>query len=266
VWPLDEFGSVQSLLAAPIEDVAFSALAFARKNRQNGRIFCPGNLVSTFREHYSHSLRPGSAPVSPAESAAVLDILTEVFAWLKIERFIADDLNPTGGYGWCIVTRLGESIETRSDFSSYAKRSFLPKDVVLDEIAEVSGAPFLSGRYDEAVRSAFTRVEVATRSAAGFGNDKYGAPLMRAAFYAGNKDGTDRPGSLADPDIEFSEREGVAHLFAGAMQYIKNPLSHREVGIDDARVAASRILLANDLMRTLHAHVERKIVRASESN
>ena len=260
MWPLDEFGSADNLLAAPIEDVAYSALDFARKSRQGGRTFNPHNLAGTFREHYSRSIFPGSPQISPAESAAILNLLTEAFSWLKAERLIADDLNPNSA-GSCIVTRLGESIKTRTDFSSYAKRAYLPRDVIVEELADVVVAPFLSGRYDEAVRSAFTRVEVATRTAAGFGNDQYGASMMRTAFHPGSKDGTDGLGPLADSDMEYSEREGVAHLFAGAMQYVKNPLSHREIGIDDARVAASRILLANDLMRTLHSHVEKKKAR-----
>ncbi len=31
------------------------------------------------------------------------------------------------------------------------------------------------------------------------------------------------------------------------MGFFKNPLSHKEVGIDEARLAASRIILANEL-------------------
>lgn len=53
------------------------------------------------------------------------------------------------------------------------------------------------------------------------------------------------------------KNELQTELFAGEIGYFKNPLSHRELNIDDASIAASRIMLANDLIYTLAAHVEK---------
>jgi hypothetical protein len=261
MWILDSFHTVDALEGAPIEDVAFAALQQSKLSRHDGRIFHPGNIVGTLREHYSRSHIPGSTNISPNDVTRILNVALEAFSWLKNELLIADDFGPTGGYGWHFVTRLGESINSHRDLSSYAKKSYLPKGVVLEEISSAAMGSFLGGRFDDAVRSAFTRVESQTRIAAQFGNDQYGAPMMRNAFFAGARDGSKPPGPLADLDLEYPEREGVANLFAGAIGYIKNPLSHREIGIDDARIAASRILLANDLLITLHAHTEKKHAR-----
>lgn len=256
MWLLDPFQDIPTLEAAPIEDVAFVVLEYAKRNLHNGS-FLPYNMVNSL-EVTSHL--PGARPFSQAQARAIRSVFYEAVGWLETERLIASD--HSNGISSFIITRLGEKIGSPGDMSSYAKRAYLPHDVLRPEIEEVALAPFLAGRYDEAVRAAFTRLESDIRSCANYGHDQYGVPMVRDAFYAGNKkDDSVLLGPLADPDLEFTEREGVAHLFAGALGYIKNPLSHRDLNIDDARLAASRILLANDLMHTLAWHVEKMLAR-----
>ena len=256
---LAEFGDISALEGASIEDVAAVMLRAAKREVRNGQQFHAGNLVNGIAS--PHPGYPPQAWEQPSqyEIESMKAIAIEALGWLEGEKLIAPD--PTGNYGgYYIITRLGQRVESREDMSSYAKRSYLPKEVLRDDIAEVALAPFLAGRYDEAVRAAFTRIEAWIRDAADYGHDQYGVAMVREAFAPGNKKDEAAPiGPLADPQLEFTEREAVAHLFAGAIGYIKNPLSHRELNIDDARVAASRILLANDLMNTLAAHVAKRI-------
>jgi uncharacterized protein (TIGR02391 family) len=257
MWLINQFPNLSVLESAAIEDIAFLALEQAKRER---RYFHPGNIVNAI-DFNPHSTSSNSALPRGTELERMKEIASEAFAWLEAERLIARNHADHGGT--YIITRVGATISESRDLSSYAKRAYLPRDVLHERVSEVSLAPFLAGRYDEAVRDAFTRVEVAVRTAAGYGNGKYGVTMMREAFAPGKPDGSGTLGPLTDPELEFTEREAVAHLFAGAIGYIKNPLSHRELNIDDARLAASRILLANDLMHTLAAHVEGKSARAS---
>jgi len=254
-WLFDAFPDVATLEAAPIEDVAFVVLEQLRRHVQNGRVSV-GNLVRGF----DHDI--GRAGLGFAVAADFMikggRIIREAVAWLLAERLIADECTTDGQF---IITRMGENVRTKNDMASYAKRAYLPADVLREGVSEVALAPFLAGRYDESVRAAFTRLEVSIRTAAGYGHDRYGVQMVREAFNPGKKDDVSNIGPLADPELEFTEREAVAHLFAGAIGFIKNPLSHRELKIDDARLAASRILLANDLMNTLAAHLEKKLSR-----
>lgn len=256
---VEKFGGVEAFKFAPIEDIAWAVLDDIRQNRRDDRTYNRSNLTGSIREAcLSFS---GAAQISQSDIRPVIDILMEAFEWLRLERLIVED-HEQSSPEFFILTRLGESIKSRADFSSYAKRSYLPKDLLHDEIASVALPPFLGGSYDAAVREAFTRLEIAVRNAAGYGNDRYGSAMMYDAFSAGQKDGSTGP--LTDISLEPSERVGVANLFAGAMGYIKNPLSHRALGIDDAPLAASRILLANDLMITLDGHVQKKKERDNQ--
>jgi uncharacterized protein (TIGR02391 family) len=104
------------------------------------------------------------------------------------------------------------------------------------ELATIALPLFLSGHYDEAVLVAFKQIEAAVRTLGKYTNADFGVPLMRKAFGPS--------GSLTDANSVESDKESLAHLFAGAIGYFKNPLSHRNLDIDDARMAASRILFA----------------------
>jgi Protein of unknown function (Hypoth_ymh) len=84
---------------------------------------------------------------------------------------------------------------------------------------------------------------VAVRTLGKYTNADFGVPLMRKAFGPS--------GALTDANSVESEKEALAHLFAGAIGYFKNPPRHRNLDIDDARMAASRILFANELLALL---------------
>jgi hypothetical protein len=69
---------------------------------------------------------------------------------------------------------------------------------------------------------------------------------MRKAF-----DKSDGP--LTDMSHPESEREALAHLFAGAIASYKNPHSHRTVVINDRREAQEQVMLATHLLRIVDA-------------
>jgi hypothetical protein len=73
--------------------------------------------------------------------------------------------------------------------------------------------------------------------AAGYGHNQYGVKLMQRAFASG-RDGAQL---RHFPTLRWNLKSvALMNLFAGAIGYIMNPLSHRELDIDDARIAAVR--------------------------
>lgn len=109
-------------------------------------------------------------------------------------------------------------------------------------IAQKVWATFLRGDYDTAVFQAFKEVEVAVRTAGGFAAEDVGTALMRKAF-----DPTRGP--LTDTSLPLSERESLAHLFAGAIGSCKNPHSHRTISIPDPAEAVEMIMMASHLLK-----------------
>lgn len=95
----------------------------------------------------------------------------------------------------------------------------------------------MRGDYDTAVFQAYQEVEIRVRTACGYGNDKYGKPLMHQAFQVDS-------GPLTDLTIERSERDGMRDLFAACIGLLKNPASHRNTELDDPGEAAGAILFA----------------------
>jgi len=74
---------------------------------------------------------------------------------------------------------------------------------------------FSRGDYDTAVFQAFKEAEISVRRAAELPADLVGVALMRKAF-------DPKDGPIRSREEVSSERESVAHLFAGAMGYLKN--------------------------------------------
>jgi hypothetical protein len=64
-------------------------------------------------------------------------------------------------------------------------------------------------------------------------------------------------GPLTNMDQEKSEREALAHMFAGAIGSYKNPHSHRTVSLSDVREAQELVMHASHLLRIVDARAAR---------
>ena len=177
----------------------------------------------------------------------VLLALMEAWQWLEREGFVAQRLTdlPSDSYPTSsttyFVTRRGKSIQASEDLEAYRKANLLPKAQLHPVIAQKVWSIFLQGDYETAVFQAFKQVEVAVRNAGNYEETDIGVPLMRKAFHADT-------GNLTNPNQQPAEKEAIAHLFAGAIGYCRNPLGHREVNLS-AEEAVEMIFLASYLLR-----------------
>ena len=71
--------------------------------------------------------------------------------------------------------------------------------------------------------------------------------LTRDAF---NED----TGPLRSQSTDKAERQALAHLFAGAFGWVRNPAMHRDLDIDDVHHAVEQLMLASLLLRMVDAH------------
>jgi uncharacterized protein (TIGR02391 family) len=172
--------------------------------------------------------------------------LSEAWQWLRNERLIVPASGMNGNNGWMVFSRRGAEIANDRDFQRFREASAFPKSMLHPSIADKVLRALSRSDLDDAVFAAFKAVEEAVREAGRFSPTDIGVPLMRKAF-----DKTDGP--LSDPTQPEAEREALAHLFAGAIGYYKNPHSHRTVSITNHREAQDIVVLASHLLRIVDA-------------
>lgn len=121
-----------------------------------------------------------------------------------------------------------------------------PGVVLHPVVEEVSIERFRSGHYADAVEATFkhikNRVQAVHKEKTG--NELDGSGLMFAAF-----GGTEPSIKLTDMNDEISKdiQKGYTHLFAGAMEAIRNPKAHDDIDLDPSR-AVLQLCLASLLM------------------
>lgn len=237
------FPTTALLAEAPVFDVAGVILELFAERADGSRHNPPSNSITSWVEEYSQRDRD-----------QVRHVLSEAWAWLQYNGFIANDLRQGGGPDSAFVTRQGHGIKSRSDFLAYAKESLLPKEMLRGDLADIVRPLFLGGHFAQAASAALLQVELFVRKACDYPDDLVGVKLMRKAFDPEN-------GPLTDPEATRGEQQGASDLFAGAMGYYRNPLAHGRVGISHAVQAASIILLANELLvvADIHAGLRRGI-------
>jgi uncharacterized protein (TIGR02391 family) len=251
------FPTADDLLAVSTEDLALVLLRLGAERRQRG-MFWPmsvtdmtvGSGIATETQH-----------VYPHNKRSQIDALVNE-GWERLRRdgliLPAPDIN--GANGFMVLSRDGEAALASPDaFERLKAARTFPKELLHPSIAKKVSAALSRGDYDEALREAFTIVEVSVREAAGCPATDIGKDLMRTAFNAKN-------GKLTDFSLPEAEREGYAHLFAGAIGAFKNPHSHRVLGTSDIRVAQDQVLLASQLLRIIDAAKDRLKARAALSS
>ena len=168
----------------------------------------------------------------------LMPALMEAWDWLARAGFLVPKSGSQGE--WVVISRRGRQLRTRDDLvHSYRQENCLPHQLLHPRIKQKVWSSFLSGNYGTAVFEAFKEVEVEVRKAARFADECIGVDLMRKAFQEG--------GPLADATAPEAEQLALAHLFAGAIGFYKNPHSHRSVTIESTE-AAEMLVLASHLL------------------
>lgn len=226
---------VEVLLAMEPEQLAGCLLQIMNSRSGGERMVTLG--------HWMHDLFAGASPAYPSQRRdAVFRALAEAWNWLEVQGLVVWPDEANGRNGYRVPSRRGERLVTADAFRQFLRGTALPKEFLHRQLSETVWLLFLGGDYDTAVFQAFKEVEVAVRRAASLPDTDYGVTLMRRAFDATN-------GPLADMEAPQSESEALAHLFAGAIGYYKNPQSHRDVGLTEAAEAREMIMLASHLLR-----------------
>jgi uncharacterized protein (TIGR02391 family) len=175
---------------------------------------------------------PGRKDVSAAFS--------EAWAWLLGRGLVARDFRKSSAEA-VFVTRAGRRAidEGLAEVRAVERLQVELHPALESKVRHV----YLVGDYDTAVFKAFKEVEIRVRAVVEASDSLLGTNLMQEAFREG--------GRLWSEDFDRGEQVARMELFKGAIGFLKNPASHREVRYDDATEAAEAVLLADLLMRVL---------------
>lgn len=227
---------VEVLLQLAPEELAGTILRLARQRLQNGMVHAQV-FAADLQEGY------GNPCVYPANRRhEALMAVAEAWNWLCLQGLLVPEMDTNGSNGWMRLSRRAHQLLDESAFKTYVGSLEFPKALLHPSIAEEVWLDIVRGDPGTAVFKAFREVEVAVRAAGKFPDKEVGTILMRAAFDPKN-------GPLTDKTLPESEREAMAHLFAGAIGTFKNPHSHRTVTIKDVRAAQQQVMLASQLLR-----------------
>jgi uncharacterized protein (TIGR02391 family) len=231
---------VTVLLTLEPEELGAKLLFLLRKRDLQRRMFSPTTLNA---EVWPSFPLPGQQPPYPANTREAVEIaLTEAWAWLEAQGLIVRAADSNGDRGWKILSRRALRFENEVEFAQYTVARLLPKEILHRKIADNVWMAFMRNEFDVAVFQAMKTVEISVREAARLSDSMIGVALMRAAFSA-------EKGILTDPTAEPGERVARMELFAGAIGSCKNPLSHRDLNLNDSIEAVELIMLASHLLR-----------------
>lgn len=228
------------LLALPTEELANVLLQSASRRRQNGLVH-PQMFIQDIAG------QPGVHPGYPQGKRAEIELaIGEALNWLGVQGILIPDTGSNGNNGWMRLSRKGQRLLRVSAFRAYASAAAFPKSMLHPAFAEEVWLDLARADFPTAVFKAFRAVEIAVRDAAHMTNADYGTDLMRKAF-------DPKKGPLIRRDQPESEREALAHLFAGAIGSYKNPHSHRAIEIEDPVEAQEMVILASHLLRIVES-------------
>ena len=198
------------------------------------------NLLLEFDQYNAGGFQ--SDPAS--KISQVKQAFLEAWMWLESQGLVVWAYDQDGQNGWRRLSRRATKFEVESEYLTFVESKNLRQEMLHPLIAKDVWLDFARGKFDVAIFQAMKALEIAVRSKSGLPETDYGVPLMRKAFHVEN-------GPLTDKSEQTSEREALLTLFAGTIGRFKNPQSHRNVGVQDARDAIEVILLANHLLKIL---------------
>lgn len=153
--------------------------------------------------------------------------------------------------GLIVSKRASEALGAEHDgtvspksFRHYAVASLLqPLTALHPKIVRRCKSYFENGQYDDAILNAMKAIEVEVRIRIGADPTEYGVNLITTAM---KKD----PAQITFSAVA-AEQDAHYNLFKGALGSLKNPHSHRFVGVTDPIRTFESLALASLLMRML---------------
>ena len=229
----DTFPSVEIVLQLEPEELAVPLLECLCQSEEKG---ADGNL-----NRYNFTLPNELREYAGQEDYVdVAKVVIEAWVWLEREGLIAPKPGQTGD--WVFITRRGRKFRELGDVGKFKAANLLPHETLDSTLASKVRPVFLRGDYDTAVLLAFREVEIRVRKSGGYSAEDIGTKLMRKAFHI-------KTGNLTDTKQVKSEKEGIAHLFTGAIAAFKNPGSHRDINIEDPVEVVELIAMADLLIK-----------------
>jgi uncharacterized protein (TIGR02391 family) len=211
-------------------------LRLAAENRQN-------NLAHLQSITSQISGTPGAIDGYPQNRRKDAELaVAEAWNWLVVQGLLIPEPGYNGRNGFMQLSRRALRLLADGSFNTYARSLAFPKSLLHPSIADEVWLDIVRGDIEPAVFKAFRAVEIAVREAGHFADTDIGTALMRKAFEKA-------AGPLSDQHQPETEREALAHLFAGAIGSYKNPHSHRTVTINDPTEAQEMVVLASHLLR-----------------
>jgi uncharacterized protein (TIGR02391 family) len=231
------FTTADALLAVSPEDLAPVLLRLARA-RVQGAGFWPDSILN------EQNLTGEPDTGYPYHKKGQVEAhVSEAWQCLQRDGLIVPSPGQNGRNGWMSLTRAGEEACKSADaFERIRASKSFSRALLHPSIADKVWSAIMRGDLDEAVRTSFIAVEVAVRQAGKFTPSDIGVDLMRKAFHP-------EKGPLTRISDERAEREGLMHLFSGAILSYKNPHSHRFVKLSDPSEAWEQVMLATHLLR-----------------
>jgi uncharacterized protein (TIGR02391 family) len=228
------FPNYQALEAAAPAQVAQALLAqLVHSHADDSKAFHLRTIISDAEAQFENRWECGRA-------------VSEALSWMSARGLVAQ--SPRSEMGWLIVSRAGRGAAQVSDLAVWAADRDLPETLLHPIVLRESIDSFRQGKFDIAVFAAFRALEVSIRSAAGLGHESIGVPLASRAFHP-------KDGPLTDLDSEGGERQALMSLMTGALGYLKNPTSHRQVELG-AQEAREMLVVASLLHRIVDSRAK----------